>query len=263
MPKLFPISLEVEEAALGRILRLLNVMPGVSRLNLNLQNSQRQLAAPQAIENEEYEERAIARSLPALRDGRSFTQGYRAKKNTIHHNPAYRAIAEVLVKTPAHFRILMAAIERQGLSSSGIHGYLRRLKQTKCIIKTAPGSYRLTEKGAKTFFGEGRKETNLPGETPPQNFGKVKDNNAGVRALVLETLAKNGKVPASVLGATLEKSGYSSKNMSTTGIKMRSEGLIEFEDGVYSITEEGMEIYNNRPDPAKSTQQEEGLNANG
>ena len=36
MPKTFPILLEVEEIALGTVLRKLNEMPGIVKLDLNL-----------------------------------------------------------------------------------------------------------------------------------------------------------------------------------------------------------------------------------
>jgi len=36
MPKLFPIYIEVEELAVGKVMRLLNKMPGVAKFNLDM-----------------------------------------------------------------------------------------------------------------------------------------------------------------------------------------------------------------------------------
>jgi hypothetical protein len=36
MPKLFPINIEVEELAVGRVMRMLNGMPGVAKMHLDM-----------------------------------------------------------------------------------------------------------------------------------------------------------------------------------------------------------------------------------
>lgn len=260
MPKLFPISLEVEEAALGRILRALNVMPGVARLNLNLQNQQRQLPAPFSEDDEDHRE--VVQSVPALRDGRSFLTGLAAKKNPLAHNPAYKAIANVLAKTPAHYKILGASLERVGVRSNGVHGYLRRLMVLKCVKKTSPGSYRLTEKGSKVFFNAKLGEQPAA-QTEPRQKGLPKNNHSGVRRVILETLAQGQELKTRALKQVIGENGFSPDNVYGLGLKMRSEGLIEFSDGVFSITKQGQEVYENRPASSNPPQQEEGLDANG
>jgi hypothetical protein len=40
MPKLFPISIEVEELAVGKVMRMLNSMPGVAKLHLDLEKKE-------------------------------------------------------------------------------------------------------------------------------------------------------------------------------------------------------------------------------
>lgn len=259
MPKLFPISLEVEEAALGRILRALNVMPGVARLNLNLQNTQRQLPAPSLSDDEE-DGGEVIQALPALRDGRSFIKGLSAKKNPLTLNPAYKAIASVLAKTPAHYKILGAAIERVSVNSQGVHGYLRRLIELKYIKKTSPGSYRLTEKGSKAFFNAKLGE---PAQTEPRIKGIPKNNYGGIRYLMLDNLARFKSLKTRELQNTLRENGFSPNNIYGLGIKMREEGLIEFYDGVFAITKEGQEVYEKRPENINPNQNQEGIEANG
>lgn len=258
MPKLFPISLEVEEAALGRILRALNVMPGVARLNLNLQNQQRQLPAPFSEDDEDHRE--VVQSVPALRDGRSFLTGVAAKKNPLAFNPAYKAIADVLAKTPAHYKILGAALERVGVRSNGVHGYLRRLMVLRYVSKTSPGSYRLTEKGSKAFFNA---KIGEPAQTTPRFKGIPKNNHSGIRHVILEALAQNEELKTKGLKQVMRDKGFSPDNVYGLGLKMRSEGLIEFSNGVFSITKQGQEVYENRPASSNPPQKEEGLDANG
>jgi hypothetical protein len=43
MPKLFPINIEVEELAVGKVMRLLNSTPGVAKLHLDLEHKNNKL----------------------------------------------------------------------------------------------------------------------------------------------------------------------------------------------------------------------------
>src|SRR5882762_1726984 len=179
MPRLFPISIEVEEDAVGRVLRVLNATAGIAKLHLRLDKE---------IKPEEQPAReggAVVNAAPVLKDGRRKRRG-----GPPGANPCFRAIAEVLLKTPAHYRMLAAGLERAGFSGSGIHGFTFRMGKLKYIQRTAPGTYKLTEKGLKIF---GKKESNLSaGEktrqlSPPvfSAFYKVTNNYSGFRLFVL------------------------------------------------------------------------------
>lgn len=261
MPKLFPISIEVEEVALGRVLRSLNTMAGVVRLHLNLTQDK----APQQISHDADFDR-LSRSSgeaehpewlpPATKwrtDGRINSRGVKTSKNI-----AYRAIADVLLKTPAHNKILSAALQRVGVTHpNAVHGHLHRMNALKLIKRTAPGTYRLTEKGEK-LFSRNEEPKRI---TSPSQF-KIINNHAGVRLLILKTLHERGSpVSGQELTKVIMDNGFSPKNLSTTGMKMRNEGLFTMKDGFYSLTNAGRNIYENPPpqrtdNPNPTTQQE-------
>src|SRR5216684_5243623 len=111
MSKLFPISIEVEEIAVGRVLRVLNATEGIVKLHLKLTQDKE----PKSEERQE----GAAVAAPALLDGRTIN-----KRNVPpSQNRCYQAIAGVLIKTPAHYKILAAALGRAGFKDTGIHGF--------------------------------------------------------------------------------------------------------------------------------------------
>jgi hypothetical protein len=142
MANLFPISLEVEEVAVGRVLRKLTGMSGVARIHLSLQNA-KQLKAPQEEEPE-----SIPFLQPMLRDPRG------NKHLDPIKNPRYRAMAELLLKTPAHINILAKAIERVGYKSGGTSVMIFRMQKLGFVRRTAPGTYALTPKGVKSYSNQ-------------------------------------------------------------------------------------------------------------
>jgi len=264
MPKLFPISLEVEEVAVGRVLRTLNSMAGIVRLHLNLtpdgpDKSIKQLGHDQNDNEDTPHGPALSPTGVKWRtDGRINSRGVSVSKNA-----AYRTIAEVLIRTPAHYKILQAALQRMGIiHPQAIHGHLHRMHILKLVKRTAPGTYRLTEKGEKLFSPDGVTEKQERKLLLPGRGGyKVIDNHVGVRHLILKTLNKSGPMPGSVLTKVLKGAGYSPKNLSTTGMKMRNEGLFEVKDGSYHLTNAGRNVLDSPPDhqgsdPQTSKQQE-------
>lgn len=261
MPKLFPISLDVEETAVGRVLRALNSMPGVVRLHLNLASETpdktvKQIGHSQDGGEDHPETPAATPSGAKWRtDGRINSRGVK-----VNSNVAYRAIADVLVRTPAHYKILQAALQRIGVvHPNAIHGHLHRMHTLKLVKRTAPGTYRLSEKGEKVFGAQPMQKKALP-----QSLFKTVDNTVGVRHLILRTLHSSGDpVPSSKMYRVLQEKGYSTKNLSTTGMKMRNEGLIEVKDGLYILTEAGRNVYENPPENDTSTPTQQEMTANG
>ena len=59
--------------------------------------------------------------------------------------------------------------------------------------------------------------------------------------------------------------GFSEKNLSTTGMKLRNEGLITVdEDGWYHLTDKGKQVMDNRPSLENDLDHnQEGIDANG
>jgi len=259
MPKLFPISLEVEEVAVGRVLRILNSMAGIVRLHLNLTPDGSDKPVKELSHDEG--EAPAPSMIPKAKwrtDGRMNSKGVSVSKNI-----AYRTIAEVLIRTPAHYKILQAALLRIGsVHPQAIHGHLHRMNTLKLVKRTAPGTYRLTEKGEKIFNpGEDTEKQERKLLSPGRGGYKVIDNHVGVRHLILKTLNKSGPMPGSVLTKVLKGAGYSPKNLSTTGMKMRNEGLFEVKDGSYHLTNAGRNVLDSPPDhqgsdPQTSKQQE-------
>jgi len=259
MARLFPISIEVEEDAVGRVLRVLNATAGIAKLHLRLdkevkpEESQREGGVVQTTP-----------SPPALRDGRSNRNTPMAK------SPSYQAIAAVLMKTPAHYKILAEAVKRAGYKGIAVHGYLHRLTGAKMVIRTSPGSYKITEKGIRTF---GKKET-VPRlerrgsnkENALSSFYKSTNNYSGFRLLVLTTLHKVEDMSSVDMKRVVTDAGFSEKNLSTTGMKLRNEGLITVDNGWYHITEKGKQVMDNRPSLENDNgpdHNEEGIEANG
>jgi predicted transcriptional regulator len=260
MPKLFPISIEVEEVAVGRVLRVLNSTAGIVKLHLSL--TQEKEVKP---ENQEYIATDLAvQTAPALMDGRSKKRG-----GPISQNKMYRAVMEVLVKAPAHYRLLSAAVERAGFKGSGIHGLIFRLGKMKFVIRTSPGSYRITEKGQKVFFGSKFIPYREPKKSLPASLYKVTNNYSGCRLLILTALNDGVSISSNNMKSVVVRGGFSAKNLSTTGMKMRREGLITFVDGQYQLTERGKSVLDRRPpiqeqgDLDFQTDNTEGVEANG
>lgn len=257
MPRLFPISIEVEEEAVGRVLRVLNATAGIAKLHLRLDKE----IKPEEQPAQAQEGGAVVNAAPVLKDGRRKRRG-----GPPGANPCFKAIAEVLLKTPAHYRMLAAGLERAGYSGSGIHGFTFRMGKLKFIQRTAPGTYKLTEKGLKVF---GKKESNLSmGQRterllPPALY-KVTNNYSGFRLFVLTHLNENGETNSYDMRQLVKGEGFSEKNLSTTGMKLRTEGLISVKDGWYSITDKGKMVLDNRPSPENDlNSNQEGLEANG
>jgi predicted transcriptional regulator len=251
MSRLFPISIEVEEEAVGRVLRVLNATAGIAKLHLRLDKEVKPEQQPAQ------EGGAVVNAAPVLKDGRRKRRG-----GPPGANPCFKAIAEVLLKTPAHYRMLIAALERAGYSGSGIHGFTFRMGKLKFIQRTAPGTYKLTEKGLKIF---GKKEPDRStGRLLPPAFYKVTNNYSGFRLFVLTHLNENGETNSFDMRQLVKGHGFSEKNLSTTGMKLRTEGLISVKDGWYSITDKGKMVLDNRPSPDNDlNSNQEGLEANG
>lgn len=265
MAKPFPIVIDVEEMAVGSVLRQLNTMSGIIRLHLDLKAEKvRQIEA----KNEEVDPNTPALPASKLRsDGRQNSRGLPPYKNF-----AYRIIADILIKTPAHLKILSAALERNGITTrSAVNGYIHRLSAMGLIKRTAPGTYRLSEKGVKLFSGEQKPKRKLPA-----GMLRIADNSTGCRKLILDALKNKldndpdgaGLVSSAEMKQIVIKGGYSDKNLSTTGMKMRNAGLMSFVDGDYYITEEGLKtvstpMVTSLPVIQQTPTIEEGLSDNG
>jgi len=259
MPKLFPISIDVEEVAVGGVLRALNSMAGVVRLRLNLTQDKptRGLIAHGGHEESPDGDDVTVSEAKWRTDGRLNARGLPPDRN-----PAYRAIAEVLMKTPAHLKVLRLALERVGLHQpEAINGYIHRMQARGLIKRTAPGTYKLSPRGEGVFFNK-KMRLIPPGGGSSFVPSGARGNHTGFRGLMLDVLSKGVNLTTQNMYEILNEAGFSHKNLSTQGIKMRQEGLIKFENGQYNITEKGRKVYSSRP-TVETINQEEGATSNG
>lgn len=216
MAKLFPIGIEVEEVAVGRVLRVLNNTPGVAKMHLNMLNE-----APATEEIEAVSE--VRQVLPPVR---------RAKENS-----SQMVVAQVLKLTPAHNTILKEALVRSGFSATSLPSLITKMRERGYVKRVGVGTWRITDKGVRHY---GLTETKEMPKKLLSKVGPATNNGSGVRKLVLTALSSGSQVLARDLRKLLEENEYSPKNMTGTVGKMREEGLVQSNGGVYSLTEQGI-----------------------
>ncbi len=238
MAELFPISLDVEETAAGRILKALNKMEGVVKIHLFL--SPNRAALPQM-------------ERPYLAGAFDSKLSPKLRRNSIEGN--LRIIAEVLRKTPAHSRILAAALERFGKDAKNLPQYLYRMKLRKLIARTAPGTYKLTAKGEAFYFDV------KDGQSKFHN-GKTPDNKNGLRGVILNAI-KNENVPVQRLMDLAVQNSYARGGVYGMGHVMKKEGLLTYKSGIYQITSKGLAALSEEAPTKNSKNSHEGLEANG
>jgi predicted transcriptional regulator len=109
------------------------------------------------------------------------------------------------------------------------------------IKKVGVGTWRITEKGLRHYgMADGSKIAKLPQQIGGR--GPSIQNGSGVRRLILTALNSGSQLLARDLRRLLEENQYSVKNMTGTVSKMKGEGLITSDGGVYSLTDEGRSI---------------------
>ena len=121
MPKTFPILIEVEEIAVGRVMRLLNKFPGVAKINLNLERSPGKPGMP-------HKSNGAVRSKVNLP-----TTGSDDALKALYKNPM----------TTAQLRDVFLA---SGRSAKSINSVCHTLKKTGDIKQGSGGVWALTKK---------------------------------------------------------------------------------------------------------------------
>jgi len=221
MAKLFPIGIEVEEVAVGSVLRILNKTPGVAKLHLNLLNE-----AASTVDNTVTEDVAEVRNtLPPVRQAKD--------------GSSQMIVAQILRTAPVHNEILREALKRQGYSAASLASLITKMRENGFVKRVGVGIWKLTDKGSRHYFMKDVKT--LPVRN--KSNGLVTNNSYGVRGLVLTALNNGAQIVARDLRRILEENQYSPKNMTGTVSKMKMEGLLESKDGIYSLTERGRAVY--------------------
>jgi hypothetical protein len=205
MPKTFPIMIEVEEIALGPVLRRLNEMPGIAKLHLDLGHGGAGKDRP-----EQGASHAVAKASASSLD---------------------EAAVKLLAGGPMHIRAISAGL---GGARSRAYGVMTRLR-VKGLAQPGdgPGMHQLTSKGVKSNGA-----TN--GATPPQVTHGPKGRatpGSGNRALLAGIEA--GAVTTSALRDYLASAGMSSKSIPGVIVRAKRDGLIKMGGDGYELTAKG------------------------
>ena len=225
MSENFPITIDVDEDHVGKVLRTLDTMPGVVTIHLRMaKDSAPKLAPPKPV---------AGSILPSIIK-RNITKKRLAK---IGSSSVRATIAPSLSKGAMHYKIIGEILQRSGLSFHSIHSALTKMGEDKTVERVGPGTYRLTKSGERKYLGtkDPRSVHRLTSA-----YGGETNNRKGLRSLILKSLVQRN-YSQSELRDLLVDNDYSSNNMYNVVTKMREEGLIQRDDDTYTITDAGQQ----------------------
>lgn len=208
MPKTFPIRLEVEEIALGTVLRKLNDMPGIAKLDLDL--------------------------------GRGGEGAGRERLESAVAAPrgnAAQVIVKTLMEAPRSSKELFAIL---GGKKSSMYTSTSKLKKDGVII-SADGKWQLTGKAQQEIGGA------LALPAPAPKAAKVKQGPKG-RAIpgsgniVLRELLADGPKAPGELRQQMASKGMSPKSISGVLQRAKDASLIKKNGTGYELTAKGLKI---------------------
>lgn len=211
MPKTFPIKLEVEEIALGTVLRKLHDMPGIVDLHLDLGHG------GQGAGRKELEKAA----------------------SNGNGGSAEQAIIKLLMEGPKYISELSRAI---GGAKSRAYGAIHQLKKKGL---TEPG----VEKGQHQLTAQARAQIGgalaLPAPAPKPAKVKHGPNGRAVPGsgnIVLRQLLNDGPKAPVELRHQMTSKGMSAKSISGVMDRARKAGLIKKNGTGYELTAKGLKI---------------------
>jgi hypothetical protein len=205
MPKLFPIRLEVEEIALGPVLRKLNGMPGIANLHLDLGQG-------------------------GQGSGRKQLEHHAAEKR-VRGNDAQQAAIAFLMAGPKHIGEISAAIGGKKPRAYSVMNQLR--KQGLAEAAAGSGMHQLTKKVmAHRALPAPATVTHRPGGRALPGSGN----------LVLRAALDAGPVSPHSLRSHLASKGMSPKSVSGVLDRAKRNGLIKKNGAGYALTAKGQKI---------------------
>ena len=215
MPKTFPIRLEVEELALGPVLRKLNEMPGIAKLDLDL---------------------GQGGSGPGRKQIEQHVEASRVQ------NGSREPVAlKLLMEGPKHIRAISAAL---GGTKSRAYGLTNSLSKKGLVERgEGAGMWQLTKKAMKQLNG-----AVMPHEVKALPAPQVKHGPAGRAVpgsgpIILRAALDAGPVSSSSLRADLAGRGMSSKSISGVLDRGKKHGLIKKNGSdLYELTAKGLKI---------------------
>jgi predicted transcriptional regulator len=212
MPKTFPIKLEVEEIALGTVLRRLDEMHGVVKIDLGLSGPRKALPHPVAKNG----------------NGATFEM----------------QIVALLANGPQHISALCQAT---GRSKAKIYGTMHGLKKKKIVKSNGGGVYELTPKAMADLRGGGMQQaqpiaSNAPALTAPVRHGPKGRAAPGSGNIVLRRVLAEGALPLGEIKTRAVAHGVSSKSMGGIVDRAKKSGFIKHNGTGYELTAKGMKI---------------------
>ncbi|WP_157787978.1 helix-turn-helix domain-containing protein [Bradyrhizobium elkanii] len=220
MPKTFPIMIEVEEIALGPVLRRLNDMPGIAKLHLDLGHSG----------GARTEEKKIAR--PSGGGGRG--------------GDGETALAKV-VAALMHSQKTVAELSAEiGGPKTRVYGAIHQLKGKGLVEMVDKGTYKLTDKALAELNGaQSGKPPSLPKPESPGAVAKTPSGRAkpGSGNIVLRAALDAGPVSPTDLRQQMAAKGMSEKSISGVLDRAKRDGLIKKNGSeLYELTVKGQKL---------------------
>jgi hypothetical protein len=211
MPKTFPIRLEVEEIALGAVLRKLNDMPGIAKLDLDLGHGG-EGAGKKQLEHHAAEAHA--------------------------RNGSREPIAiKLLMQGPTHIGDISTAV---GGQKSRAYGLMNALNKKGLCQSIGKGMWQLTKKATAQLGGVVQTVPALP--APEVKHGPKGRATPGSGNIVLRAILSEGPKSPSEVRAQLANSGVSPKSTSGVLDRARKGGLIKKNGNGYELTAKGLKI---------------------
>jgi len=208
MPKTFPIRLEVEEIALGPVLRKLNDMPGIVDLHLDLGHG------GQGAGRKQLEEAAAK-----VRNGGNVEQD----------------VIKLLIDGPKHIKEISQTL---GGKKPRAYGAVHQLKKKGLVEAGAEkGTHQLTHK-ARTQLGVVQ---SLPSPAKVAHGPKGRATPGSGNIVLKSILSEGAKSPVEIRAQAQER-GLSPKSISGVMDRAKRDGLIKKNGEGYELTAKGQKI---------------------
>lgn len=218
--KLFAIAIDVEESALGAVLRILNSTPGVAKFHLDLD------ALPKK---------------PAARNGGPGSGKYERNPD----GPRTKDIVIMaLVDGPKNLGFLRDAIAKAGRASSGLGSTLNELRRGGIAESAGTGLHKLTERALAEIKGK-QAAAALPAPDPAKPEKKRPPHRAPSGKSGMDIIAARmadfaGPVPRKILIEALVENGLSPRTIDGASAKLKANDIIRStEPGVFEFTPKG------------------------
>ncbi|MBT1509354.1 hypothetical protein KIP88_02470 [Bradyrhizobium sp. SRL28] len=224
MPKTFGIHLEIEEIALGTVLRKLNEMPGIAKIDLNLGHGGTGAGKEKLVQ-----------------------QASQMREKMRGEN-AEQAVVKLLVEKQGqmHIKEIASAL---GWEKQKAYGATHQLRK-KGITEAGEGSgtHRLTRKAAQHIHGGKAVAAKAPADTPALPAPQVAHGPKGRAVpgsgniILRNILGEGAKTPAEVRSLAAAQ-GMSPKSVSGVLDRARKGGLIKRNgNNGYELTAKGQKI---------------------